>query len=70
MTCNMIVLVVGGTGRSVIGDRTFEWSQHDVLSVPHWTWASHEATAGDADLFVVSDRVAFERLELFREELQ
>jgi gentisate 1,2-dioxygenase len=70
MTCNMIVLVVAGTGRSVIGDRTFEWSQHDVFSVPHWTWASHEATAGDADLFVVSDRIAFERLQLFREELQ
>lgn len=69
-TCNMIVLVVSGAGRSTVGDRTLEWSQHDVFSVPHWTFASHAASDADADLFVVSDRVAFERLELFREELQ
>jgi gentisate 1,2-dioxygenase len=29
---------------------------------------SHEARGGEADLFVVSDRVVFERLELLREE--
>ena len=22
--------------------RRFEWSQHDVFTIPHWTWASHE----------------------------
>jgi gentisate 1,2-dioxygenase len=32
--------------------------------------ASHTATGGDADLFIVSDKVAFERLDLFREEYQ
>jgi gentisate 1,2-dioxygenase len=69
-TCNMIVLIVSGAGRSTVGDQTFEWSQHDVFSVPHWTWASHEAIGQDADFFVVSDKVAFERLELFREETQ
>jgi gentisate 1,2-dioxygenase len=60
--------VVSGEGRSTLGDRTFEWSQHDVFTVPHWTWASHEA-AGAADLFVVTDRAIYERLELLREEL-
>jgi gentisate 1,2-dioxygenase len=30
--------------------------------------ASHTATGGDADLFIVSDKVAFEHLDLFREE--
>jgi gentisate 1,2-dioxygenase len=69
-TCNMVCLVVAGAGRSTIGDHAFEWSQHDVFSVPHWTWASHAAQGGDADLFVVSDRSAFERLDLLREELQ
>jgi gentisate 1,2-dioxygenase len=69
-TCNMIVLIVSGAGRSTVGDQTFEWSQHDVFSVPHWTWASHEAIGQDAHFFVVSDKVAFERLELFREEMQ
>lgn len=69
-TCNMICLVVSGAGRSTVGDHTFDWSQHDVFSIPHWSFASHEAKGGDADLFIVSDRSAFERLDLLREELQ
>ena len=69
-TCNMICLVVSGSGRSMIGEQTFEWSQHDVFTIPHWTFASHAAREGDADLFVVSDKVALERLDLWREELQ
>ena len=59
-----------GAGRSQIGEHSFEWSQHDVFSIPHWTWASHEAHDGDADLFIVSDKSAYERLDLLREELQ
>jgi gentisate 1,2-dioxygenase len=69
-TCNMICLVVSGRGRSTVGDHTFEWSQHDVFSIPHWNWASHAAAGGEADLFIVSDRAAYERLDLLREELQ
>ena len=42
-TCNMICLVVSGSGRSTVGEHTFEWSQHDVFTIPHWTLASHEA---------------------------
>jgi gentisate 1,2-dioxygenase len=67
-TYNAICLVVSGEGRSTIGEHSFDWSQHDVFTVPHWTWASHEA--GDADLFIVTDRAIYERLELLREELQ
>ena len=69
-TCNMMCIVVSGSGRSTVGDQTFEWSQHDVFSIPHWSFASHTARDGDADLFVVSDKVAFERLDLLREEYQ
>jgi gentisate 1,2-dioxygenase len=69
-TCNMICLVVSGAGRSTVGEHTFDWSQHDVLSIPHWSFASHMAKDGDAHLFIVSDKSAFERLDLFREELQ
>jgi gentisate 1,2-dioxygenase len=70
MTCNMICLVVSGSGRSTVDEHTFDWSQHDVFSIPHWTLASHTALEGEADLFVVSDKVAFKRLELYREEYQ
>ena len=69
-TCNMICLVVSGAGRSTIGEHSFAWSQHDVFTIPHWTWASHQTIDGDADLFVVSDRVVLENLDLLREELQ
>ena len=71
-TCNMICLVVSGEGRSTIGEHTFDWGQHDVFSIPHWTFAQHEARnsemGGDADLFVVSDKVVMERLGLLVEE--
>jgi gentisate 1,2-dioxygenase len=70
VTYNMICLVTSGSGESRIGDHAFAWSQHDVFSIPHWTWASHQAAGGEADLFVVSDRSAFENLDLVREELE
>jgi gentisate 1,2-dioxygenase len=69
-TCNMMCLVVSGQGRSTVGDHTFAWSQHDVFSIPHWHFASHTALDDDADLFIVSDKVAFEHLDLLREEYQ
>jgi len=68
-TYNAVCLVVEGEGRSTIGERAFEWSKHDVFTIPHWTWASHQARGRDADLFVVTDRAVYERLELLREEL-
>ena len=69
-TSNVICLVASGSGRSQIGDHSFEWSQHDVFSIPHWTWASHQALDGDADLFIVTDKSAYQQLDLLREELQ
>ena len=68
-TFNAVCLVVEGEGHSTVGDQTVEWSKHDVFTVPHWTWASHQARGADADLFVVTDRAVYERLELLREEL-
>jgi gentisate 1,2-dioxygenase len=70
VTYNAIYLVVSGQGRSTIGDETFEWSRHDVFTVPHWTWASHGAVGGDADLFLVTDRSLYEALDLVRTEYQ
>ena len=69
-TYNVVCLVVAGEGRSEIGEESFEWSQHDVFTIPHWIWARHEAKGADADLFMVTDKSAFERLDLVREELQ
>jgi gentisate 1,2-dioxygenase len=69
-TWNAVVLVVSGQGRSIIGDKSFDWSQQDVFSIPHWTFAQHTALSDDADLFIVTDRSVYERLDLIREELQ
>jgi gentisate 1,2-dioxygenase len=69
-THNAVCLVVSGEGRSTVGDKTFEWSRHDVFTVPHWTWACHEARGAAAELFIVTDRAIYERLELLREEMQ
>jgi gentisate 1,2-dioxygenase len=69
-THSAVCLVVSGEGRSTVGEQTFAWAQHDVFTIPHWTWASHQATgSGAADLFVVTDRAIYERLDLLREEL-
>jgi len=69
-TWNAVVLVVAGEGRSTVGEQTFDWSQHDVFTVPHWTWASHAARSGDAELFLVTDRAVYEALDLARVETQ
>jgi len=69
-TWNQVCLVVAGSGRSTVGDHSFEWSQHDVFSIPHWTFVQHTALSGDADLFIVTDRAVYEKLDLIREELQ
>ncbi len=68
ITCNQICLVVNGTGQSRIGDATLEWSEHDTFTIPHWTWANHRANSTSADLFIVTDRSAYENLGLLRLE--
>jgi gentisate 1,2-dioxygenase len=59
--------VVSGEGVSTVGEHAFQWSRNDVFTIPHWTWARHEAQR--AELFVVTDRAIYERLDLLREEL-
>jgi gentisate 1,2-dioxygenase len=67
-TWHAVVLVVSGEGRSTVGDSTFDWSPHDVFTVPHWTWFSHTAASASADLFLVTDRSVYEALDLARVE--
>ena len=69
-TFNVVCLVVAGEGRSTIGEETFDWMEHDVFTIPHWTFGRHQAKGGEADLFMVTDKSAFERLDLVREEFQ
>lgn len=67
-TWNTICQVVSGGGRSTIGDETVDWTTNDTFTVPHWTWATHEARGGEADLLIVTDREVQVRLDVAREE--
>ncbi|MFY0991705.1 gentisate 1,2-dioxygenase [Halomonas sp. C05BenzN] len=58
--------VVEGTGRTSIGGKTFEWKPKDIFVVPSWQEVVHEADA-DAVLFSYSDRVAQQKLGIWRE---
>jgi gentisate 1,2-dioxygenase len=65
-TDSAVFAVVEGTGRSSIGGETFEWGPHDIFVAPSWMPHAHEAS-GDAVLFIYSDRVVQEKLDLWRE---
>lgn len=67
---NAVCVVAEGSGRSTVGDRTFEWEQHDVFTIPHDHWASHCALSKDATLFVMTDRDLMARLGLLHDEIQ
>ena len=66
-TDGTVYCAVEGSGRSRVGDKTFEWEAHDVFVVPSWCKVSHQAT-GDAVLFSFSDRPVQKALGLWREE--
>lgn len=66
-TDGTVYSVVEGSGRSRIGDQSFEWGPKDVFVVPSWFEVAHEATE-DAVLFSFSDRPVQKALGLWREE--
>jgi gentisate 1,2-dioxygenase len=65
-TDSAVFVVVEGTGRSQIGDATFEWGESDVFVAPSWAPQRHLA-ATEAVLFSFSDRAAQEKLGIWRE---
>lgn len=68
-TCNAVCIAVDGEGRSTIGDKTFDWSVHDIFSIPHWNWTTHRALSQHAHLFFFTDRELYRRLGFLREEV-
>jgi gentisate 1,2-dioxygenase len=66
-TDSLVLSVVEGHGTSKIGDETFEWGPKDIFVVPSWTLHEHTSSDG-AVLFLYSDRVAQEKLDIWREE--
>jgi gentisate 1,2-dioxygenase len=62
-----VFIVVEGRGELRAGGQRFELAPHDVAVVPGWTPYTLDA-ATDLVLFSYSDRVAQEKLGLFREQ--
>jgi len=65
-TDSAVFTVVEGHGRSTIGGETFNWGPHDIFVAPSWMAHTHEAS-DDAVLFIYSDRVIQEKLDIWRE---
>lgn len=66
-TANAVCLVVEGEGTSCIGDEVLEWKEHDVFTIPYWSWATHFAKK-DSHFFMFTDREVLRRVGLLREE--
>ena len=65
-TDGAIFTVVEGRGRSTVGGETFDWGPHDIFVAPSWSAHTHQASE-DAVLFIYSDRVIQEKLDIWRE---
>lgn len=66
-TDGIIVAVAEGRGTVRVGDTSMAFGPRDVFVLPNWTHRSIEAES-DCFLFCSSDRVAQEKLGLWREE--
>ena len=66
-TDGVIVAVAEGRGAVRVGDKRMIFGPRDVFVLPNWTPRSFEAES-DCFLFCSSDRVAQEKLGLWREE--
>ena len=66
-TDGIIVAVAAGRGTARIGDARIPFGPRDIFVVPNWTRRSFQAEE-DCFLFCSSDRVAQEKLGLWREE--
>ncbi len=65
-TDSAVFTVVEGRGRSTIGGESFDWGKHDIFVAPSWMAHRHQASE-DAVLFIYSDRVIQEKLDIWRE---
>lgn len=67
-TDGIVMTVIEGSGRLTASDASFTFGPRDIHAIPGWSWRSIHASE-DTFLFLYSDRVAQEKLGLFREEL-
>jgi gentisate 1,2-dioxygenase len=69
-TGSVLYQAAKGSGRSVVGGVTLDWTERDIFCVPSWAWHDH-ANASDNDdacLFAFHDLPVMRALGLYREE--
>lgn len=66
-TDSTVFICVEGSGYAMVGDQRLEFAPHDIVVVPGWARYTLHADK-DLVLFSYSDRVAQEKLGLFREQ--
>jgi gentisate 1,2-dioxygenase len=67
-TASAVCVVAQGEGVSCVGGHDVAWQRHDVFTVPHWTWVTHQALSDDAVLFLMTDRELLATMGYLRED--
>lgn len=69
-TSSTVYVGAEGAGTVVIEGQRYDWEAGDIVSLPSWTWHSHEnrSSEEDAILFSVTDAPTLRALNLYREE--
>lgn len=66
-TANTVYVVMRGSGRSRIGEGTFDWQFGDTFVIPGWTRTAHQASE-DSLLFSMSDEELMRWTKYYRIE--
>ncbi|HET7671469.1 MAG TPA: gentisate 1,2-dioxygenase, partial [Burkholderiales bacterium] len=64
---NTIYVVMRGHGKSVIGEKTFDWEFGDTIAAPAWSRIEHHA-AEDSVMFSMSDEALMQWAKYYRLE--
>ncbi|MGQ0653344.1 MAG: cupin domain-containing protein [Betaproteobacteria bacterium] len=66
-TVNTVYVVMRGSGRSTIGESTFDWQFGDTIAAPAWSRIEHR-TAEDSIVFSMSDEALMRWTRYYRHE--
>ena len=68
-TASRCLVVMSGSGSSIVGGREIAWSRGDTIAIPTWVWFEHRA-ATDAQVFHLSDEPLMRLCNYHRQEAQ
>lgn len=71
-SASRIHFVIGGEGRTEFADHKLDWSRHDAIAIPNWTWVRHtnRSSREPAILFTLTDAPILSVLGFLREQNQ